>query len=177
MKVGRKMNIAIIIISQVIGIIAWILLFYSYYKEDINKVLFIQIISALFYSVSYFLLGAWSGLLVCTFELLKAIAYYKSDKDKLIFFITLPIYLVIAYFTYNGFISILPTIDSIIVGFAFTYDKKIATIGSIISSILWIAYDIEIYAFAQALTDGISNLFILIKGSSFILKNKIKTRI
>ena len=174
------MNIAIIIISQVIGIIAWILLVYSYYKEDINKVLFIQIISALFYSVSYFLLGAWSGLLVCTFELLKAIAYYKSDKDKLIFFITLPIYLVIAYFTYNGFISILPTIASIIVGFAFTYDKKIATIGSIISSILWIAYDIEIYAFAQALTDGIlaiSNLFILIKGSSFILKNKTKTRI
>lgn len=176
------MNITLLIVSQVIGLIAWGLLVFSYYKEDINKVLFIQIISAVFYCISYLLLGAWSGLLVCFFELVKAIGYYKSDKDKLIFFVTLPIYVVIAYFTYDGFVSILPTIASIIIGFSFTYDKRIALIGTIFSSILWIAYDIQIYAFAQALTDGIlvvSNLFILIKGSTSILKdkdNKIKTR-
>lgn len=168
----------LIIISQVIGIIAWLILVVSYYKEDINKVLLVQIVSAIFYCISYILLGAWSGFIVCFFELIKAVAYYKSDKDKLIFFITLPIYIVIAYFTYDGIFSIFPVIASIIVGYSFTYDKKIATIGSIISNIFWIAYDINCYAFAQALTDGIlvvSNLFILLTGTSFILKNNKTT--
>ena len=72
------------IIAQVSSVLGWLLLVYSYYKDDIDKLLFIQIISSIFYCISYLFLGAYSGLLVCFVELLKGIGYYKTDSDNLI---------------------------------------------------------------------------------------------
>ena len=162
-----------VILAQITSIIGWLLLVYSYYKDDIDKLLFIQIISSIFYCISYFFLGAWSGLLVCFIELLKGIGYYKTDSDNLIFLISLPVYIFMAMFTYNGFLSLLPIIGSIIDGFSLTKNKTIATAGSFISNVLWVIYDIGILAYTAAATDAIlviSNLFILIFGYSSILK-------
>ena len=165
-------------LAQITGIIGWSLLVYSYYKDDIDKLLFIQIISSVFYCINYFLLGAYSGLLVCFLELLKGIGYYKTDKDDLIFLLSLPIYGLMAYFTFDGIASLLPVIGSIIDGISQTKNKNIATIGSIIANILWVIYDIIIIAYACALTDGIlviSNISILLLGYSRILKiNKLR---
>lgn len=167
----------LVISAQVAAIIGWLLLVYSYYKNDIDELLFVQIISSIFYCISYFLLGATSGLIVCFIELLKCIGYYKTDKDELIFFVTLPIYILISIFTYDGFISLLPIIGSLIDGFSLTKNKNVATIGSIISNMLWLIYDIIILAFVAALTDGVlvvSNCLLLLFGYSRILKtNKL----
>lgn len=167
-----------IFLAQFTGIIGWLLLVYSYYKEDIDKLLFIQIISSIFYCISYLFLGAYSGLLVCFIELIKGIGYYKTDKDNLLFLISLPIYVLIAIFTYDGLLSLLPIIGSIIDGFSLTKNKTVATIGSAVSNFLWLIYDIVILAFSSALTDGIlvvSNCFLLLFGYSRILKtNKLR---
>lgn len=45
------------------------------------------------------ILGADAGLLICGFELAKTILYYKTDKDNLIFLVTLPIYGLIAWYS------------------------------------------------------------------------------
>ena len=128
----------LILFAQILGIIGWLLLVYSYYKDDIDKLLYIQIISSIFYCLSYLFLGAYSGLIVCFIELLKGIGYYKTDKDELIFFVTLPVYILTAIFTYDGIISLLPVIGSIIDGFSLTKNKNIATAGSKISNFLWL---------------------------------------
>lgn len=170
--------IGLVLFAQILGIVGWLLLVYSYYKDDIDKLLYIQIISSIFYCLSYLFLGAYSGLLVCFIELLKGIGYYKTDKDELIFFITLPIYVLIAIFTYDGIISLLPVVGSLIDGFSLTKNKNIAIAGSIVSNFLWLIYDIIILAFASALTDGVlvvSNCFLLIFGYSRLLKsNKLR---
>lgn len=161
------------IISQITALIGWLLLIYSYYKEDIQDLLLIQIISSVFYCLNYFFLGAYSGLIVCFIELIKTIGYYKTDKDNLIFLCSLPLYAFIAIFDYNSIYSLLPIIGSIIDGFSLTKNKNIATIGSIISNILWVIYDIIILAYACAITDGIlviSNIWLLLFGYSRILK-------
>jgi len=167
----------LVILAQVAAIIGWLLLVYSYYKNDIDELLFVQIISSIFYCISYFLLGATSGLIVCFIELLKCIGYYKTDKDNFIFLITLPIYILISIFTYDGFISLLPIIGSLIDGFSLTKNKNVATIGSIISNMLWLIYDIIILAFVAALTDGVlvvSNCLLLLFGYSRLIKtNKL----
>lgn len=161
------------VLAQITALIGWLLLIYSYYKEDIQDLLFIQIISSIFYCLNYFFLGAYSGLIVCFIELIKTIGYYKTDKDNLIFLYSLPLYVVIAVFDYNSIYSLLPIIGSIIDGFSLTKNKNIATIGSIISNILWVIYDIIILAYACAITDGIlviSNIWLLLFGYSKILK-------
>lgn len=164
-----------IILAQITSVIGWLLLVYSYYKDDIDKLLFIQIISSIFYCISYLFLGAYSGLLVCFIELLKGIGYYKTDNDEYIFLFTLPIYFVIGIFSYDGLISLLPIIGSVIDGFSLTKNKTIATAGSFISNILWVIYDISIIAYMSALTDAIlviSNMFILMFGYSALLKTR-----
>lgn len=168
------MDNAIFILAQIFAFLGWLFLVYSYYKDDIQKLLRIQIIAAIFDTLSYLLLGADAGLLICGFELVKAILYYKTDKDNLIFLISLPIYGLIAWYSCmdEGLIALLPVAGSIIDGFVLTRNKTIATVGSIISSILWIIYDIVILAYSAALTDSIlviSNLFVLFLGYSYIL--------
>lgn len=164
----------IFVLAQVFAFLGWLCLIYSYYKDDIQKLLRIQIIAAIFDTLSYLLLGADAGLLICGFELIKGILYYKTDKDNLIFLISLPIYVLIAWYSCGdeGWIALLPVIGSIIDSFVLTKNKNIATIGSIVSSILWIIYDIFILAYSAAFTDSvlvISNLFVLFLGYSRIL--------
>lgn len=172
------MDIAFIL-AQVFAILGWLFLLFSYYREDIQKLLFIQIIAAIFDTASYALLGADAGLLICGFELVKAILYYKTDKDNLIFLVSLPVYAVVAWFSCQeeGLIALLPIIGSVIDGFALTRNKTFATVGGIISSILWVIYDIVILAYSAAATDSImiiSNIFVLILGYSHILRiNKL----
>ena len=167
------MDIAFIL-AQIFAILGWLFLLYSYYKDDIQKLLRIQILAAIFDTLSYLLLGADAGILICAFELIKSILYYKTDKDNFIFLATLPIYAIIAWFSCNdeGLVALLPVIGSIIDGFVLTRNKTVATIGSIVASILWIIYDILILAYSAAFTDSvlvISNIFVLFLGYSRIL--------
>ncbi len=162
------------IFAQIFAIFGWLFLVYSYYKDDIQKLLRFQIISMTLNAISFILLGAYAGFFVFLFELIKAILYYKTDKDSYIFLFSLPVYGAIAWFTMksDGSIAILPIIGSIIDGYVLTRNKNIATIGSIMASILWIIYDMFIMAYSAAAADAVlvvSNFFVLSLGYSHIL--------
>ena len=131
----------IFILAQIIGLISWGLLVYSYYKKSIDDVLLIQVIGGIFEIIHYFLLGAFSGLVVVILELIRDYSYYKTKYDKYIFILTLPVYFFIGYLSYNHLIDLLPALASAIDGYALTNRKKIAIIGSIINNSLWLIYD------------------------------------
>ena len=118
----------IIIIAQIFGIISWLLLMYSYTKEDIDNLLFIQILVCLFDVISYLLLGAEAGLLICLVELIKTVLYYKTDKDRLIFQLGLIFYILISFLTVKTWYSILPVLGSVIDSFGVSKDSKMANI-------------------------------------------------
>ena len=73
------------IIAQAMGFIALILLTVSYYRKDTNHILVFQKISTILFCLHYLLLGAYSGLLICIYEVIRDFLYYKTDKDKYIF--------------------------------------------------------------------------------------------
>lgn len=163
------------IIIQLIGILAWLMLSISYYKEDKNKILIFQIISTILYCIHYYLLGALSGVMICFFEVVRNYSYYKSDKDIYIFLGSLPIYLLIGYFSISKYIDTLPLISSLIGGYVLTSHKKVILIGSIIEFILWIIYDISVGSISCTITDGlvaISNISILIFNKSLFKNEK-----
>lgn len=118
-----EVGLIIFIIAQVFGIVSWLLLIYSYTKEDIDKLLFVQILVCLFDFISYLLLGADAGLLICLIELLKTIFYYKSNKDHIIFCFCLVAYLGVGILTIRHWFAILPVLGSIIDSFG-TSDRK-----------------------------------------------------
>lgn len=158
------MNFEFILI-QIIGIFAWLMLVLSYYRKDTNKILAFQIIGTFLYCVHYYLLGAYSGLFICFFEVVFDYLYYKTDKDKYIYIASIPIRILGGIFSFKIFMDILPILASLIDGYSLTKRKKLVVIGAIISYTLWVIYDISVLSISGAITDGIvvlSNLSILL---------------
>ncbi len=150
---------------QLIGIIAWLLIVFSYYRKNTNKILVFQILSTVLWCLHYFLLGAYSGLFICMFEVLRDSLYYKTDADDYIFLGSVPIYIIYGIATFSGIIELLPIFSSTIDGFTLTKHKKVVVIGAIISYTIWVIYDFAVKSYAGALTDGIvciSNISILL---------------
>ena len=151
-------------LAQLFGILAWLTLLLSYYRKNTDKILFVQIISVIFYLLNYLFLGAWTGLIVVIFELVRDSLYYKTDKDNLLFILTIPFYIFLAYFARNDFIEFIPILASLLEGYTLTKHKKIVVPGAIIVYSMWVLYDIAVKAYTGALTDGlivISNIYIL----------------
>lgn len=153
------------IFIQILGILAWLLLILSYYRKDTNRILAFQIMGTILYCIHYWLLGAWSGLFICFFETLFDYGYYKTNKDKFIYIVSIPIRIIGGLVGFKSLIDILPIIASLIDGYTLTKNKKIVVIGAIISYGMWVIYDIFVRSYSGAITDGlivISNLFILL---------------
>lgn len=150
---------------QLIGIIAWFLIVFSYYRKNTDKILYFQIISTILWCIHYFLLGAYSGFFICVFEVIRDSLYYKTDKDDYIFLGSIPIYILYGIISYSGIVELLPIFSSTIDGFTLTKKKKIVVIGAVISYTIWVIYDIAVKSYSGAFTDGIvvlSNISILL---------------
>lgn len=153
------------IIVQGIGLLAWILLVISYYRENTNKILILQVIATILYCVHYYLLGAWSGLFICCFEVIRDYGYYKTDWDNYIFLASIPIYIIYGVLSFETIFDIMPIFSSFIDGLTLTMQKKFVVIGAIVSYLLWVIYDLAVGSYSCAITDGIvtlSNIGILI---------------
>lgn len=161
---------------QLLGFIGWILLVLSYWRKDINGVLSFQLISGFFYALHYYFLGAWEGLFIIVFELFRDFSYYKTDWDKYIFILTIPIYIIVGFLEYNGIVSIYPIIASFVEGFSLTFKKSIAVVGAIISSGLWMVYDYRCGSYVGLVTCFIlliSNFIVLLKDNEKVYR-KVK---
>ena len=166
----------IFIFAQIIGLISWWLLVYSYYKKNINDILLIQVIGSIFEIIHYFLLGTFSGLVVVILELIRDYSYYKTDYDKYIFIISLPIYFFIGYFSYDHLMDLLPVIASTIDSYALTNKKSIAIIGSIINNSLWLIYDVYCMSIIGVIAEIIfiiSNFYVMWHDNKKIKVKKI----
>ena len=160
---------------QLIGIIAWLLIVFSYYRKDTNRILVFQIISTVLWCLHYYLLGAYSGLFICVFEVLRDSLYYKTDQDDFIFLGSVPIYIIYGILSYTTFLELLPIFSSTIDGFTLTKKKKVVVFGAIISYTLWVIYDLAVKSYSGAFTDGIvvlSNLSIFLFNKD-LLKGKV----
>lgn len=166
-------------IGQACAIVAWLMLLISYHAKRENRVIFFQILSSMLYIANYFCIGAETGLWISVFELVKSIGYYKTDKDKYIFYFTLPIYAVIVYFTGFNWITMLAVMGSLIDGYVMLKSKKTMVVGGMISYAMWTVYDLLFLDFAGAVSDlfvVISNLSILVKGyNKYLHRSNIYT--
>lgn len=153
------------ILIQLVGVVAWFFLFLSFYRKNTDKILMFQVIASILYCVHYYYLEAYSGLLMCLISVIFDFAYYKSDKDKYLYMVSIPLRIIVGALSYRKFIDILPIIASLIDGYVLTKEKKILVFGSIIYYLIWVIYNIFVMSYSGALTDGIlviSNLSIFL---------------
>lgn len=164
-------------LAQISGVLAWILLFISYWKNGNNKLLYLQVASCLFFALNYFFLGAFSGLLVVIFEMIRDYLYTKVKNPNKAFLISSPFYIIISLFSFEGIISLFSVFASTLDAYALTKKNKKVVVLGIFTYILWLIYDIKYASYGTIIAETIliiSNSIVLIKyNNAYFKSNKL----
>lgn len=167
------MNLKFLVI-QLLSFLAWLFMLASYYRKNTNKILVFQIMGNITFCIHYLLLGAYSGLCICLLDALCNIGYYKTDKDSLIYYVSIPFRILGGLLTGSTLVDILPVCGSLVEGYSLTKDKKIVVIGGIITYTIWAIYDFNFMSYVGMIFDLIivfSNIGILCR--EFIFKKNM----
>lgn len=144
------------IISQIFTIISYIFLATTYYVKSRRNVLILNCVVQCLFMVAYVLLGAWSGLAMSIVALIRNLFFIVDEKkngqrdkinkkDIIILVVIYIICIVSAIFTYEGVLSLLPVLSTIIYTFGVCQKNiKIYKLLGIPIEILWVVYNIYI---------------------------------
>ena len=157
------------VLAQFFGLIATVFLIGSFQTEEKNKLLNCQIMAGLLYCLQYLCLGALSGSLMNMMTLIRNLVYRKFG-DKVPFW-CVGIIIFFTIFSYDGPISVLPTISIILFTIAISRDNlTIIRITDVISCILFLIYNVKVLA----ITGLIATVFELVFVMSAIFRYDIK---
>lgn len=149
------------IFIQVIGFVGTVLFFVSFQCKN-NKNLFrVQFLSYLFYTIHLILLGAITGGISYIINTFRSLCLgsrweFAQRKETCVFICLLQI--AALYFTWSGWISILPVAANIATTIGgYTHNaRKIRLAGMLINSPLWIIYDVIVGSWAGILDEAVS---------------------
>jgi len=135
-------------IIQLIGIIAYAILAFSYFKKKKKDILFIQIFSTIAFAIHYYLLSGITGTIcnLITLGIVIIIYFFEKKEGKkknILVFSTIPLLILISLFTYENIYSIFPIIASTVVLISFVLsNENTIRISGIISALCWLIYAI-----------------------------------
>ena len=160
-------------LAQLFGIIALVLLITSFQKNNKNILLKCQIFSSLFFALQYLCLNAITGCLMNLMTMIRNIIYKKFPKTPLLFVVLIIMSMIIlSLFSYNGLISLLPTIAVILYSIAlWQKNLTITRITEIISCSMFIIYNINVLAITGLISTIIELIFSIIAVYRFDIKN------
>jgi hypothetical protein len=172
--IGEKMEL----FAQIIGIVAMTLTCVSFQCKEKRNVLLFQLCGSAFFTINFYLLGAFSGALLNAIGIFRAIVFIneKTFRSKhpawlVVFcFIFFSSYLsVFALFgkpliTKNIIVEFLPVIAMIASTISFRYsDAKTVRFYGLISSPLWLTYNIICFSVGAIICE-VLNLFSIVIG-------------
>ena len=138
------------IFSQISVFIAVFLIGLSLMSKNKKYILMYSIISSIFFSLQYFFLTAWEGMIINAIGILRAMCFFiynRKEKDIPIYVMTslIIIYFIVMILTYEGIVSIAPFIAASL----FTYSiwaKQVIVYKflAIPISMSWIIYNIYV---------------------------------
>ena len=170
------------IISQIFVIFSYAALISTYFFKNRKFILLFSCFALICNGFAYFFLGAWSGLAMCGFAIIRNIVFmiqnkfFKTDKITWIDWIILAVLLIVsaifAVITYDGFLSLLSVFGTLVYTIS-VWQKNTTTykILGIVSSILWVAYGIFIKSIFSIVLETVL-LTSEIIGTIKALKNK-----
>lgn len=167
------------IISQIIGVFALALLVISFQKKSRNSLIKLQTGSSLLYSLQYLFLGAFSGSIVHFICAVRNVIFYKFEKKVPLKYliITIVVMLSTLFITYDGLISVLPVLATVLYSTAlWKGDVKIIRIIDIICCLLFIAYALRVSALMAFLATIIEMISALVGLYEYDFKPRIKKK-
>ena len=151
------------ILAQILSFIAMVINMVAVQLKTKKQILLTIVISNLLFVISYLLLGAYVGALICGIVAIEIIINtILEDKEKKTTKYLIVLYsiisILIGILTFNSLIDLLPIIAAILFIFTLIQSKekyvRLLLLGNLT---LWIIYDF----FVKAYLAGISDLFVI----------------
>jgi len=157
----RRVICVTYIFSQICAILATIFLGITYISKNKRNVLLFCFVSAILYGFQYLLLGAFTGMVLSFLNIVRAVLFYsnnKKNKDNSIYSLLFlnTLFVLSAIFTWNGAISLLPLIASVLFAYSL-WQKEIKLYReiSVFVTTLWLIYDILVGTIFGCVSDVI----------------------
>ena len=173
------------IISQTIGIIAFIISLVAYHRNKKEKILGNMILSNILNLVHYILLGAYTGCITKGLAIFRdGFIILKENNEKynkkFFLYIFVIIYVISSVVSYKNIWSLFPLIAAVIYLIPiWGGNKKIVKQTALFFYFLWLIYNIFIFSIAGIISNIISIISTAIavfnENKKFILKKKSYT--
>lgn len=147
------------IFIQFIGIVGFVFFAISFQYKDKKKILLMQLLSSIFFSVHLYLLGAISGAVINVIVSFRSYIYYKKDNYKWAnstawLYIFVGLFSIAGVFTYNRWYSVIPAFNMITNSFSTWYGKgKTIRIVGLLIAPLWFMYDYNVNSIPGMIND------------------------
>lgn len=161
-----------VILAQVLALFAILFWVISILLKNKKNILLMQVIANGIYGIEYLLLGAFSAASMNFLSFLRLLVYYfyallNIKMPKWILFVFIALVLLFGIITYDGLISLLPIIITVLYTYAFWQNNlNVARIIYIVAAIIWIYYNYEVGAYVGIIGNAleiITGLISLIK--------------
>ena len=159
-----------VILAQVLALFAILFWVISILLKNKKNILLMQVIANGIYGIEYLLLGAFSAASMNFLSFLRLLVYYfyallNIKMPKWILFVFIALVLLFGIITYDGLISLLPIIITVLYTYVFWQNNlNVARIIYIVAAIIWIYYNYEVGAYvgiignALEITTGLISL-------------------
>ena len=166
------------VLIQIIGGIGYATLAASYYKKEKKRILYMQIIAYILFTIHYYLLDGLTGAVCNLIGLFALVSIYIFEKyewrfKNIIAFIFIVVLTFINIITFQNIYSIFPMIASVLVIISFITNNEnyIRGIG-LISAICWLIYAIVYHSYIAIIFEVVTLIGVLIAFVKNVIKDK-----
>lgn len=164
---------------MIFSILAFFTLCLSICIKDRKKSLCIQALNCLFEAIYDFLINAFTGALLSIMNLIRTLIFIQKEKIRtiiylIVLFIFESVIIINCIITWNGYISLLPTIGSMIRSYClWQTNMKLVRISGITTAILYGSY----YIYYRSWFMVLGYVILLIISIISLSKNNTKIKI
>lgn len=131
--------------SQILVIIYYIIYSSTFHLNDRNKILISGIIATIISSISYLLLGAYTGMAMCFVAIIRNLLFSKNKKNILNLILIFLLTIISSVITFNSYFCLFNIIATLIYTYAlWQKNTKTYKLLGIFVNMLMIVYDIYI---------------------------------
>ena len=165
--------------AQIVMILAFLIMTSSFWCKKREKILKLQIISSILFVLQYVLLQAWTGAVLNAISIGRAFVFRKKgqsyDKEKgginwnsnWILYAFVTVFIISSIITWDGWVSILPLMATLVYTFGMWADKpQYIRLSANVASVFWVSYNLFMGGYAGCFTECIlftSNTIALVK--------------
>ena len=143
---------------QFVGIIGLTANVLSYQYKSHKKIMVIKTISEIAFALQYLLLGGYTGMLLSSLGCFRNYIFGKRVEEgrnvKGLCILFSAIFTVSGMLTWNGFLSIIAVVSKVLSTIAYSLkNTNMLKTFSVITSIIWLIYDICLFSLGGIISD------------------------